>query len=504
MSKKPFTLSKSRYSRGLQCHKSLWLVTHRPELRKESDTATQAFDQGQKVGEFAQNIFPGGVLIPFEGHTYNEQLNLTQAALTTSKVIYEAAFIYNGVFVKADIMRKVRGGWELYEVKGSSKVKDIYLDDTAVQYHVITGSGVSITKAFVVHLNTDYCRKGALDPDNLFTRHNVTDEVLKRQKGVKKEIVKQKRMLKGAEPEIAIGSWCSAPYECDFTCHCWKDVPENSVFDLAGKGADTFELYRQGVKELKDIPLDRIKGNQLQQVEAALSKSTIVVKTHLQEFMDTLWYPLYFLDFETFSESVPPYDGLRPFQQVPFQYSLHWKKRASGKLYHTEYLAKPGIDPRKEIVERLLEDIPENACVLAYYKSFESSRLKELAEQFPRKKKRLHSIIDNMLDLIDPFKARHLYSWKQKGSHSIKAVLPAFVEGMSYEGMEIGNGGEAMEAYRQMCKLADKPKELATIRKDLLEYCKQDTLAMVKLLEAIEAKVKTAVVENKNANTHSE
>lgn len=488
MSKKNITLSKSRYTRGLQCHKSLWLATHKPKLREESEAATQAFAQGHKVGELAQDIFPGGILIPFEGYSYDEQLQLTQTALITGKVIYEAAFMYNGVFIKADILRKVRGGWELYEVKGSSKVKDIYLDDTAVQYHVISGSGITVTKAFVVHLNTDYCRKGALDPDKLFTRHNVTNEVMARQTEVKKEIARQKRMLKGNEPDIAIGPWCTTPYECDFTCHCWKDVPEDSVFDLAGKGADSFKLYRQGIKELKDIPLDLIKGNQLQQVEAARDKLTIVSKKHLREFLDNLRYPLYFLDFETFSESVPPFDGLRPFQQVPFQYSLHWQKRAGGKLYHTEFLAKPGIDPRKEIVERLLEDIPENACVLAYYKSFESSRLKELAEQFPRKKKRLLSIIDNMLDLIDPFKARYLYSWKQKGSHSIKAVLTAFVDGMSYEGMEIGNGSDAMDAYRQMCELTDKPNELAKLRNDLLEYCKQDTLAMVKLLEVIEEK----------------
>ena len=489
MPKEPHTLSKSRYMKGLQCHKALWLATHKPELREESEATMQAFAQGHNVGELAQEIFPGGVLIPFDGLTFDEQLQQTKNALATAKVIYEAAFRYNGVFIKADILCKVRGGWELYEVKGSSKVKDIYLDDTAVQYHIITGSGITITKAFVVHLNTNYCRHGELDLDKLFTRHNVTTEVRERQADVKKEIAQQKRMLKGGEPDIAIGCWCSDPYECNFTCHCWKDVPENSVFDLAGKGADTFDLYQQGIERLIDIPLDRLKGKQLQQVEAARGKKTIVNKKQLREFLDTLSYPLYFLDFETFMTAIPPYNGLRPYQQVPFQYSLHWQKRAGGKLYHTEYLAQPGIDPRKEIVERLLDDIPAGACVLAYWKSFEAGRIKELAEQFPRKQKRLQSIVDNLIDLIDPFKARYLYSWKQKGSHSIKAVLPAFVKGMSYDDMEISDGGAAMDAYHKMCDLADKLKELAKVRKDLLEYCKQDTLAMVKLLEVIEAKV---------------
>jgi hypothetical protein len=357
-----------------------------------------------------------------------------------------------------------------------------------VQYQVITGTGLKVTKAFVVHLNTGYRRNGALELDTLFIRHDVTDEVRARQADVKKEITRQKLMLKGDEPDIAIGPWCSDPYECDFICHCWQEVPDDSVFDLAGKGADTFELYKRGIEELKDIPLNLLKGNQLQQVEAARSKKMVVNKKGLRHFLDTLRYPLYFLDFETFMDGIPPYDGMKPFQQVPFQYSLHWQKRAGSTLFHTEYLARPGIDPRQEIAERLLKDIPEGACVLAYWKSFEAGRIKELAELFPARKKRLLSIIDNMVDLIEPFKARHLYSWQQKGSHSIKAVLPAFVEGMSYDDMEIGDGGAAMEAYQRMCECADKPKELAKVRKDLLEYCKQDTLAMVRLLEVIEEK----------------
>lgn len=163
-------------------------------------------------------------------------------------------------------------------------------------------------------------------------------------------------------------------------------------------------------------------------------------------------------------------------------------KKKSGKLHHIEFLAQPGIDPRKDLLDRLLEDIPEGACVLVYNKSFEIGRLKELAERFPRRKKKIQAIIDNMVDLIEPFRQRSIYSWKQKGSHSIKSVLPVFVQGMSYEGLEIGEGGEAMEAYHEMCALVDKPRELAGLSKALLEYCRQDTVAMVKLLEVLEKK----------------
>lgn len=295
------------------------------------------------------------------------------------------------------------------------------------------------------------------------------------------------RMMQGKEPKIDIGPHCSDPYPCDFEGHCWAHIPDNSVFDLTGNGVKKFDLYQKGIVKLEDA-LDTLKGKQLQQAEATLNKKVTVEKDELRTFLARLQYPLCFLDFETFMSAVPPYDGLRPYQQVPFQYSMHFRKKPGGKLHHVEFLAQAGVDPRKEFLERLLEDIPEDACILVYNKSFEISRLKDLAEQFPRRKKRIQAIIDSIVDLIEPFRQRFIYSWKQKGSHSIKSVLPAFVPGMSYEGLEIGEGGEAMEAYHEMCDLVGKPKELVKLRNALLEYCRQDTLAMIKLLEVLEKK----------------
>ncbi len=415
-----------------------------------------------------------------------EQLEHTQTALASNKVIYEASFQYNGVFIKADIIRKVRGGWELYEVKSTKEVKNHHYDDLAVQYHVISNAGIKITKAHLVHINTAYLRKGKLDPQQLFTIVDLTEDVLKMQASVKKQLAAMKKMLSGAEPEVQIGLYCSEPYECEFSHYCWQDVPEEgSVFDLAGNGADCYQLYHQGITKLVDIPLNLVKGKQRQQVEAAKKKQTIVNKEGLQEFLDSLWYPLCFLDFETFTEAVPSYDGQRPYQQVPFQFSLHIQKKPGGKLYHHEYLAEPSIDPRKEFLKELLEVLPEDGCIMVYYKPFEQGRLKELAARFPGKRKQIQKLISNMVDLLVPFKARHLYSWKQRGSHSLKAVLPAFVKDLSYDDLEIADGGDAMQAYHKMCALVDSPRKLATLRKQLLVYCKQDTLAMVKLLEII-------------------
>lgn len=427
-------------------------------------------------------------MIPFENVSLDEQIRLTREAVKTSKVIYEAAFLHDGVFIKADILRKGRSGWELYEVKSSNDVKDIYQHDVDIQYYVIAGSGLPVSKACIVHLNREYVRDGDLDIQGLFSIVNVTKDTKTRQAGVRKEIGRMKRMLRGEEPKIDIGPYCRDPYPCDFEGHCWANIPEDSVFDLAGNGVKKFDLYRKGIIKLEDVPLDMLKGKQRQQAEAALNKKVVVNRKEVREFLDRLWYPLCFLDFETFTSAVPLYDGLRPHQQVPFQYSLHYMKKKSGKLHHVEFLAQPGVDPRKEFLNLLLEDIPEGACVLVYNKSFEIDKLKDLAIQFPRKKKKIQAIIESIVDLMEPFQKRTIYSWKQKGSHSIKSVLPAFVAGMSYEGLEIGEGGEAMEAYHEMCALLDKPRKLAKLRKALLEYCKQDTLAMVKLLEVLEKK----------------
>ncbi|MDR3500967.1 MAG: DUF2779 domain-containing protein [Legionella sp.] len=485
MPKEPYTLSKSRFIRGLQCYKSLWLYTHQRDLRKISKSTLASFQQGDNVGEKAREIFPDGEFIPFDGVSFEEQISRTQKALKTAKVIYEAAFSYGGVFVKADIMRKVARGWELYEVKASCKVTDVFLDDIAVQYYVISGSGVSISKAFITIINNEYVRKGALDTKSLFISENVTADVKEMQAEIKKEIGKQQKVLIGKVPKIDIGPYCNDPYSCDFRGHCWKDIPKNSVFELAGKGINPFELYKKGIVNMADIPLEKLKGAQLEQVELFLRQGTVVSRPKLKKFLDDIWYPLYYLDFETFQMAVPPYDGLKPYQQVPFQYSLHFQKRRGGKLYHKEFLAKPNCDPRKELLSSLLEEIPKDACVLAYWKSFEESRLNELAQQFPRRAKQIKSITENMRDLWAPFKQRALYSWEQQGSHSIKNVLPAFVKDMRYEGMEISNGGDAMQAYHEMCAVADDPKALNEIRKNLLEYCCQDTLAMVRLLEVV-------------------
>ena len=422
-------LSKSLYIRGLQCHKSLYLEKlyrdldgeAAAKLKDETTAETKAlFDSGHRVGETAWGLFPGGVLVPYieAENGVAEQLRLTSEAMKNgTKVIYEASFQYDGIFVKVDILHKGRQGWEIYEVKAGTKVAPVYVDDAALQYYVLTGAGIKVSKVCISYINNGYVRKGALDVKKLFTSEDITSQVKEKQPFVIEQLKKQRRMLSGKIPKIDIGPHCSEPYECDFCDHCWKHIPDDSVFDLREKGVDRFALYAQGIIKQKDISLDLLNKKQRQQVVATMRKQNAIDKKKITEFLKALSYPLYFLDFETFMSAIPLYDGVKPYQQVPFQYSLHYQNKKDGKLYHSEFLAKPGIDPRKPLLEKMLTEIPDDVCILTYNMSFEKGVLTELAAHYPKHKKKIEKWIDNIQDLMVPFRQRDVYYWKFKGSY---------------------------------------------------------------------------------------
>jgi hypothetical protein len=479
-------LSKSLFLRGIQCHKSLYLHKHHPELRDEiTDELDALFQAGFEVGRYAQQLFPCGVEIPYEEKNYAGQVEKTEAEIAKgTKTIYEAAFSFDNVFVKVDILRRGQEGWEIYEVKSSVEVKDVYINDIAVQCYVLTGAGLPVNKASLVHINNQYVRHGDIEVQKLFTVQDVTEMIIGKQTFVKEEVSKMKAMLKGPMPDIDIGKQCNDPYACDFKGHCWQHIPENSVFNLAGKGVNRFDLYRQGIIRLEDIPLDILNKKQRMQVEAFLHQKEFIDKSGVKAFFDSLWYPIYFLDFETFYVAIPPFDGVTPYQHVPFQFSIHCLENENAELRHIEYLARPNIDHRKELLVKLLDSIPENACVIAWSSSFEIMVLKYLAGWFPEYKERIDGLISNVRDIAGPFKQRDIYSWKMNGSFSLKTVLPVFVPELSYDGLDISHGGMAMAAYFDMCESQDFI-EIERIRKALLEYCKLDTLAMVRILEKV-------------------
>jgi hypothetical protein len=479
-------LSKSIFLRGLRCYKSLYLHKYQPELRDEvPEFQNSLLESGMDVGMYARKLFPDGIEIPFDGMSIAEQIDKTEKAIDAgATTLYEAAFNYDDVFIKADILHKGKGGWEIYEVKSSTSVKDYHPEDIAVQYYVIKGIGLPVSKACLAHINNQYVRNREIEVDELFAIVDLTDSVIEKQDFIKDEIEKMRDILKGSMPDIDIGDHCSEHYDCDFKGHCWKHIPENSIFSIESNWIDKFSYYRQGIVHFEDLPMNELNNKQRMYVEAFLEKKDFVEREGVENFLSALWYPMYFLDFETFYTPIPLYDGIRPYQQIPFQYSLHYIENKGANPKHSEYVAAPNCDPRKELLEKLLAEIPTNACVIVYNQTFEKGVLKGLAEAFPAYADWIVPFIENIRDLMVPFRRKALYHWQMYGSHSIKAVLPALIPELSYEGLEIADGGMAMDAYFQMCGSKDH-EEIEKIRASLLEYCRLDTLAMVRILERL-------------------
>ena len=492
-------LSKSTFMKGCQCPKALWLYKHKPELKTEVSEQQQAiFDQGTSVGKLAEQLFPDGVdARPENTFAYQQSVVDTQKyILEGHKVIYEAAFQYDQVLAALDILVCNRGKWKAYEVKSSTSVSDAILQDAALQYYVITQSGLPLVDFSIVYINNEYVREGDLDVQKLFVIESVLEKILELQPMIAAKIPELKRVaMLVKEPKRDIGPHCSDPYGCDFMEHCWQHIPEDSVFDLRGHGSGSkaFELYEQGILLLNDIPDDfKLNISQQIQVSAHKSKQPVINRDALGEFLDQLEYPLYFMDFETFQSAVPEYDGTRPYQQIPFQFSVHRLDTLGAELVHFEWLGESGSDSRKDFIENLLDVMGKTGSVVTYNSSFEKVRLSEMAIQFPQNAKKIEALQERIIDLMNPFRSKHYYLPIMKGSYSIKQVLPALVPELSYNDLEIGNGGLASSSYYQM----QFEKDIVVFEKTreaLLRYCELDTLAMVEILNKINQILKNSI-----------
>ena len=486
------TLSKSLYIRGLQCEKSLWLKKKKPEVLQAPDDGAQAvFDTGTSVGELACELFDGGDRIEYTGD-FNAQIAKTKELIESGvKVIYEATFCFDGILVMVDILCVGDDGLVINEVKSSTSVKEVYIDDSAIQYYVLSSLGYKVSAVNIIHIDNSYVRGEKLELDKFFHIEDVTEQVKQKQADIPQILNKFEEILsQNSEPDIDIGAHCSNPYACDAWEYCWREqrgIPEYSIFDISRLRSDKkFELYKSGIVKFEDIKeLDKFNASQQIQIRSELSKEQIIDKEAIKEFLGTLSYPLYHLDFETFQQAVPEFIGLRPYEQIPFQFSIH-KDDGKGNLEHFEFLAEAGADPRYELALNLIKFIPQDACVLAYNMSFEKGVIRRLATNYPQISNELIAIHDNIKDLMAPFASKSYYHPKMQGSYSIKHVLPALVPEFesAYKDLNlIHHGGEAMQAYAAMACMNETQRE--AYKKALLEYCKLDTLAMVKVLEKL-------------------
>jgi len=404
-------------------------------------------------------------------------------------IIYEATFQYNEVLAALDILVKDEEGWKAYEVKSSTGVSETNIKDATIQYYTIKNSGIDLKDISIVHINNKYVKGGDIDVQELFTIESVHGQVLELLPNIPNEIDRLKGVIRSSEtPKKDIGPHCSDPYDCDFKGTCWKHIPEYSIFNISRLNENKkFELYMKGVVSLDQIDLKttKLNSNQLLQVQSEIEKTTHINHDEISKFIEGLKYPLYFLDFETMASAIPVYNNSRPYQQLVFQYSLHIQNK-NGETVHHEYLAEPNPnkDPREAFVRQLIENCGSVGDILVYNIGFERGKLNDLISLYPEYSSEIKAMISRLKDLMLPFQKKWYYTPEMRGSYSIKAVLPALVPSLSYDNLDIKDGGSASTIFMQMVN-GTYDGDYEKIKADLLAYCKLDTWAMVEILNRL-------------------
>lgn len=486
-------LTKSKYVKGVRCLKALYLNEYRRELSKEPDEASQfRMEEGTEVGHLAKNQFPGGVEIAWSrSKGFEDEMRATQEAIQKNvPAIFEATFAFNNILVKVDILERIDAGWNLIEVKSSTKVEEEHIDDASVQYCVLKNCGVKVNKIFLMCVNT-----ACVYPDlsHFFKKEDISEQVESRQGAVESHLKKQFQTLgRSTEPDIDIGTYCdrhpgnTKDRECEFVPYCWKHIKENSVFELYKlKKAKRFSLYASGVVQIEDLPQDySLTPVQERQVDAVSSGKPFIDRDGIKEFLEKIEYPVYYLDFETANPAIPLFDGMHPYDQISFQFSCYVKK-ANRDLDHRDFINLRKEDPREEFVKALLDAVGKIGSILVYNATFEKGRLSELASDFPKYSVQIEEVKERILDLEDIF-PEHYYHPDFHGSLGLKTILPVLCPDFSYSGMAITGGGQASTAYLKIQKGDLSQTEVDGIQKNLREYCQMDTLAMVKIHEFLE------------------
>ena len=487
-------LTKSKYLVGLQCPKYLWVTLNEPGRIPAPDASIQhRFDQGHLVGEYAKKLFPDGIDIPADD--FKENLRQTEELLKKRKPLFEAGFTVNNTFSRIDILKPVsKDEWDVIEVKSSTGAKDVNIHDVSFQRYCCEKYGLKIRNCYLMHINNEYIRQTEIDPTGLLTMAEITTEVDEATNGIQQRIENMFSSIVSEKcPTVTIGGHCNRPYDCPLKEECWDFLPENNVFEMYGNKKKAFELIGKGIYTFKDIPDDFIlNGKQQIQKDCDTSGKPHINKTAIRQFLNTLVYPLYYLDFETFSGAIPPFDGTRPYQQIPFQFSLHVVDEGNATARHFSFLADGTGDPRSEFIYSLKKVLGNSGSIVVYNQSFEKGVLRSLATMFPEYNDWLEDLNDRIIDLLAPFRSFNYYDAKQKGSASIKNVLPVLT-GKGYEGLNISDGMSASLTFLDIISNNFLEEEIIKIRKDLEKYCDLDTEGMIWIVDKLKELVRYCV-----------
>lgn len=469
---------------GLQCEKLLWLKLHRPELEPEVAEATQMqYDEGNEVGEKARDFFGKGTLVE------NDYWDFVGAAKNTAdliskgiETIFEASFLVDPFFARADILNKRGDAWDLIEVKKSTSVKEYHLMDSAIQAWIIESSGIKLGSIQVMHINRE-CEHPNLT--NLFQRVDVTAEV----RPLMVEVAERardlvKKIALKSEPEKQIGPHCDEPFECALKDHCWKSVSKKSVFALPSlRVKQKWDLFNSGKTLITDLDANEYKGKIKRAIEVTKANKLWIDREPIATEIKKWEWPLHFFDFETINPAIPRFEGTRPYAQTPFQFSCHVWSDLESDLTHFEYLHTSPTDPRDAIINAMLQGFGDEGSIVAYNKSFEIGVIKRLAEYDQKNAERLMALTDRFVDPLPLFQ-NHVYHPDFHGSFSIKSVAPAIVGSrLNYDLLDVGDGSTAQAFADQVLRGKLDASEAKPVIENLLAYCRQDTMAMVEIVK---------------------
>lgn len=479
-------LSKTKFNHGRQCHKQLWWRVHEksaPELAV-GDGTQALFDQAIEVGRIARQHVPGGHLIDFKPWQHAESVAATRTALAAGeRVVYEAGFLADDVFVAADILvRDPEGSFTLIEVKMGLGVKPEHYADAAIQTYVARRSGVDVRRVEIMHLSRE-----CVYPDltNLFEREDVTERVELLLPAIPDEIAAQLAMLERGLPEVEPGDHCSKPRACAFWDRCWQPTPPDHVSTLFGIGKKARALVEQGYHLISDLPESAALSDTARRQRAAVVSGRMVVESTLGPALSVIVPPVAFLDFESVMIAIPRWDGCRPFQNIPVQFSCH-TLAADGGTKETGWIASGSGDPRRELAVALLSACAGARTIVAYNATFEAACIDTLVAAAPDLADALLAVKAKLCDAL-PIVRQNVYHPAFGGSFDLKTVLPALVPDLSYEGLAIHDG---RTASRELARLifggsAMNDIERETLRRNLSAYCSLDTLAMVRLVDTL-------------------
>ena len=475
-------LSKSRLIAWRQCSKRLWLEVNRPDLREITPDMERRFQVGHQVGAIARDLEDNGLLIEHETNL-PAALQTTREALAQfpARPLFEPAFQHDGLLVRIDLLIPQGQIYQLVEVKSTGSVKEYHIADAAIQAWVAKRAGLSVDEVCIGHLNKEFVYPGNGDYRGLITKAPISEDVEPLLPEIPQWVAGARDTLAGGEPDIEAGSQCTDPFECPFLPYCSPAPPEYPVDllpDRAGKSLAR-QLMSEGYEDLRQVPADRMPTPPMQRIHRITISGKPEIDPNAAARIDALPWPRYYLDFETIAFTVPIWPGTRPFQALPFQWSCHGESN-TGEIYHREFLDITGEPPMRAFAESLIEALGSSGPILVY-SSYEKRIVNELANTYTDLAPTLHALVERLVDLL-PITKQHYYHPAMKGSWSIKAVLPTVAPELDYASLgEVQDGTSAQFAYLELIEPSTNNDRKLQLEAELREYCKLDTLALVRL-----------------------